>query len=151
MPRDLDNAGFNLFFHTDWTRDTIAFQGVIFGAVDATKQYGMSQRGLAVDCGMPYPEECLDFAAFYLERLVAGSDKEAYCMRCLIRRESRQRSLVIIKEADTTVMDVDARRSTRASDRACRYGCAGHEKCFSAGKNRSARRRRLAAGDSADS
>ncbi len=51
-------AGFRILHHTDWTRDLAAFQGAsYFRAVDGEMQFGMSHRGLAIDCGMPTPEE----------------------------------------------------------------------------------------------
>jgi len=50
---DTGIAGFRLLFHTDWKRDVAAFQGAsYFRAVDGELQYGMSQRGLAIDCGL---------------------------------------------------------------------------------------------------
>ena len=56
--RDLGFAGFNVLFHTDWMSDRAVFQGAsYFRAVDGDGQYGMSQRGLAVNTGMPLPEE----------------------------------------------------------------------------------------------
>src|SRR5436853_631334 len=69
LPPSLGFAGFRILFHTDWTRDVAAFQGAsYFRAVDGEMQFGMSQRGLAVDCGLPTPEEFPDFIAYYLER-----------------------------------------------------------------------------------
>ena len=74
-PPDLGFAGFNLFFHTDWNRDRVAFQGAsYFRAVDGERQYGMSQRGLAIGTGMAEPEEFPDFVAYYLERPAQGSN-----------------------------------------------------------------------------
>ena len=56
VPSNLGFAGFRLLFHTDWIRDFAAFQGAsYFRAVDIDRQYGMSQRGLAIDCGAPTP------------------------------------------------------------------------------------------------
>ncbi len=69
VPHTLGFSGFNVLFHTDWTTDRAVFQGAsYFRAVDGTGQYGMSQRGLAVDTGMQQPEEFPDFVAFYLEK-----------------------------------------------------------------------------------
>jgi glucans biosynthesis protein len=69
VPTNLGFAGFRLLFHTDWVRDFAAFQGAsYFRAVDIDRQYGMSQRGLAIDCGAPTPEEFPDFIAYYLEK-----------------------------------------------------------------------------------
>jgi glucans biosynthesis protein len=55
-PATLGFAGFRLLFHGDWKRDIAAFQGAsYFRAVDGELQYGMSQRGLAIDCGCRDP------------------------------------------------------------------------------------------------
>ena len=107
-PADLGFAGFNLLFHTDWVRDRAAFQGAsYFRAVDGGKQYGMSQRGMALDTGMPAPEEFPDFIAYYLERPPRGSnvltvygllDSPSVC--------GAYRFLITVD--DTLLMDVDA-------------------------------------------
>ena len=56
-------------------RDIAAFQGAsYFRAVDGDMQYGMSQRGLAIDTGMPQPEEFPNFVAYYLERPAPDSN-----------------------------------------------------------------------------
>ena len=39
------------------------------------KQYGLSARGLAVDCGLPKPEEFPNFTSFWLERPAADADR----------------------------------------------------------------------------
>jgi periplasmic glucans biosynthesis protein len=76
LPADLGFAGFQLAFHTDWRRDVAAFQGAsYFRAVSDAKQYGMSARGLALDCGLPKPEEFPNFVAYWLERPAAGADR----------------------------------------------------------------------------
>ncbi len=133
VPRDLGFAGFNLFFHTDWTRDCVAFQGAsYFRAVDATRQYGMSQRGLAVDCGMPYPEEFPDFVAFFLERPAAGSDTAT--VHALLDSPSVSGAYrFVIKVSDTTVMDVDAALYPRKEIE--RVGIAPGTSMFFYGKN----------------
>jgi glucans biosynthesis protein len=47
----------------------VAFLGAsYFRAVGGEMQYGMSARGLAIDCGMDRPEEFPTFTAFWLER-----------------------------------------------------------------------------------
>ncbi|HZH03497.1 MAG TPA: glucan biosynthesis protein D [Myxococcaceae bacterium] len=74
LPRDLGFAGFRLQFHTDWDRDVVAFLGAsYFRAVGAELQYGLSARGLAVNCGMDKPEEFPAFTTFWLERPQAAS------------------------------------------------------------------------------
>jgi len=133
VPRDLGFAGFNLFFHTDWTRDRVAFQGAsYFRAVDASRQYGMSQRGLAVDCGMSYPEEFPDFVAFYLERPAAGSD--TVTVQALLDSPSVSGAYrFVIKVADSTTMDVDAALYPRKQIE--RIGIAPGTRMFFYGKN----------------
>lgn len=74
LPRDLGFAGFRLFAAPDFQRDVAAFLGAsYFRAVGATKQYGLSARGLAVDCGLPRAEEFPDFTGFWFERPAANA------------------------------------------------------------------------------
>ena len=76
LPKDLGFAGFRLIFHTDPVRDVAAFLGAsYFRAVGGEWQYGLSARGLAIDCGMDRPEEFPDFVAFWLERPAPGSNR----------------------------------------------------------------------------
>lgn len=73
LPENLGFAGFRLNVRDDWTRDVAAFQGAsYFRAVGKTLQYGQSARGLAVDCGLPRPEEFPIFVAYWLERPAKG-------------------------------------------------------------------------------
>lgn len=107
-PSDLGFAGFNLFFHTDWNRDRVAFQGAsYFRAVDGDKQYGMSQRGLAIDTGLPKPEEFPDFVAFYLERPARHSNVcTVYALLDSPSCAGAYRFVITVD--DTLLMDVDA-------------------------------------------
>lgn len=76
LPADLGFAGFRLNFHTDWQRDVSAFLGAsYFRAVGAELQYGLSARGLAIDCAMPGGEEFPRFTHFWLERPAPGSTR----------------------------------------------------------------------------
>ncbi len=69
LPPGLGFAGFRINFHTDPLRDVAAFLGAsYFRAVGGSGQYGLSARGLAVDCGMDRPEEFPVFTAFWIER-----------------------------------------------------------------------------------
>lgn len=69
LPKDLGFAGFRVNFHTDLVRDITAFLGAsYFRAVGGDWQYGLSARGLAIDCGMARPEEFPRFTEFWLER-----------------------------------------------------------------------------------
>ncbi len=107
-PADLGFAGFNLLFHTDWVRDRAAFQGAsYFRATDGSQQYGMSQRGLALDTGMPVPEEFPDFIAYYLERPAKGSN--TLTLYGLLDSPSAAGAYrFIISLDDTLLMDIDA-------------------------------------------
>jgi glucans biosynthesis protein len=54
--------------------DWLSFLGAsYFRAIGETEQYGLSARGLAVNIGMPPPEEFPRFTEFWVERL-AGAD-----------------------------------------------------------------------------
>lgn len=76
VPKDLGFAGFRINFHTDLERDVAAFLGAsYFRAVGRDMQYGISARGLAVDCGMSRPEEFPNFTNFWLERPATDSDR----------------------------------------------------------------------------
>lgn len=73
---NLGFAGFRVQSHADWQRDVVAFLGAsYFRAVGAEMQYGLSARGLAIDCGMDRPEEFPSFTAFWFERPEANSDR----------------------------------------------------------------------------
>ncbi|MFW5489934.1 MAG: glucan biosynthesis protein [Desulfovibrio sp.] len=75
LPANLGYAGFRLYFKNDWTRDVVSFLGgTYFRAVGDTMQYGLSARGLAVDSGLPRPEEFPRFSHFWLEQPAPGSD-----------------------------------------------------------------------------
>ena len=108
VPETLGFAGFRLNFHTDWIRDMAAFQGAsYFRAVDGDMQYGMSQRGLAVNTGMPYPEEWPEFITYYLER--PAKDSSLLTVYGLLDSPSVTGAYrFVIEAADTLVMDVDA-------------------------------------------
>lgn len=101
-------AGFRLLFHTDWTRDMAAFQGAsYFRAVDADQQYGMSQRGLAIDCGSARPEEFPDFIAYYLERPV--KDASQVTVYGLLDSPSVAGAYrFVIDVTDSVVMEIDS-------------------------------------------
>jgi glucans biosynthesis protein len=76
MPSNLGFAGFRLNFHTDLGRDVSAFLGAsYFRAVGSDWQYGLSARGLAIDCGMERPEEFPNFVSYWLERPAKDSSQ----------------------------------------------------------------------------
>lgn len=108
LPKDLGFAGFRLNFHTDFERDRVAFLGAsYFRAVGREMQYGMSARGLAVDCGMDRPEEFPVFTAFWLER--PAPDANRLTVYALLDSASVAGAFrFVISPAATLVMDVDA-------------------------------------------
>lgn len=108
LPRDLGFAGFRLNFHTDLERDVSAFLGAsYFRAVGGEWQYGLSARGLAVDTGLPRPEEFPQFVAFWLERPAAQSSRVT--VYALLDSPSITGAYrFVITPGDTQVMDVDA-------------------------------------------
>lgn len=77
VPTKVENlgfAGFRVGVSPDKNADMFAFLGAsYFRAVDETKQYGLSARGLAVDTALPRPEEFPDFRQFWLEKPAADS------------------------------------------------------------------------------
>lgn len=73
--KDLGFAGFRMQFHSDWTRDVVAFLGAsYFRAVGEEMQYGLSARGLAIDTALNRPEEFPTFTHFWLEKPSSNTD-----------------------------------------------------------------------------
>ncbi|HUL17804.1 MAG TPA: glucan biosynthesis protein D [Steroidobacteraceae bacterium] len=133
LPKDLGFAGFRLYFHTDWVRDVAAFQGAsYFRAVDGELQYGMSMRGLAVDTGLPQPEEFPDFVAYYLER--PAKDSSQLTVYGLLDSPSLTGAYrFLIRVGDTQTMDIDAALYPRRQIE--RMGIAPGTSMFYVGKN----------------
>ena len=133
LPRNLGFAGFRVLHHTDWTRDCAAFQGAsYFRAVDGDLQYGMSHRGLAVNCGLPRPEEFPDFIAYYLER--PERDSSRLTVYGLLDSPSIAGAYrFVIDVDDTLIMDIDAALYPRRSIE--RIGIAPGTSMFLCAKN----------------
>jgi periplasmic glucans biosynthesis protein len=133
LPANLGFAGFRLLFHGDWKRDIAAFQGAsYFRAVDGELQYGMSQRGLAIDCGMPRPEEFPDFVGYYLER--PAKDSSQLVVYGLLDSPSVAGAYrFVIDVDDTLIMDIDAALYPRKSIE--RLGIAPGTSMFLTGPN----------------
>jgi len=133
LPAHLGFGGFKVFYHTDWTRDCTVFQGAsYFRAVDGQMQYGMSQRGLAIDTGMPRPEEFPDFVAFYLERPARESNLlNVYALLDSPSVAGAYR--FIIDVGATQIMDVDAALYPRREIE--RVGIAPGTSMFYVGEN----------------
>lgn len=108
QPADLGFAGFRLHFHTTPRQDVAAFLGAsYFRAVGASRQYGLSARGLAIDTGLGRPEEFPDFSAFWLERPAPGSD--TVVVHALLDAPSVAGAYrFAITPGEPLVMDVDA-------------------------------------------
>lgn len=72
LPKNLGFAGFKVLYplHTDSHYDEVAvFLGAsYFRAVGQKQNYGLSARGLAIDTGLPKPEEFPYFREFWLEK-----------------------------------------------------------------------------------
>lgn len=133
LPASLGFGGLRILHHTDWTRDCAVFQGAsYFRAVDGDLQYGMSQRGLAVNCGLPQPEEFPDFVAFYLER--PAPDSSRLTLYGLLDSPSVSGAYrFVIDAGDTLVMDVDAALYPRRAIE--RLGIAPGTSMFLCGSN----------------
>lgn len=72
----LGYAGFRVVDRTNPEIDVAAFLGAsYFRAVGADKQYGLSARGLAIDTGMPHPEEFPRFSHCWFERPAPGATR----------------------------------------------------------------------------
>ena len=108
LPGNLGFAGFRIFHHPDFERDIAAFLGAsYFRAVGKELQYGLSARGLAVDCGMDRPEEFPVFTSFWLER--PASDSSRVTVYALLESESVTGAYRFeLIPAPTLVMNVDA-------------------------------------------
>jgi glucans biosynthesis protein len=108
LPSNLGFAGFRLNFDGDWVRDVAAFQGAsYFRAVGGEKQYGQSARGLAVNCGMPEPEEFPNFIAWYLEQ--PAPDSSTVTVYGLLDSPSVAGAYrFVLTPGDTFLMDIDA-------------------------------------------
>lgn len=115
LPADLGFAGFRVHFHTDFDPDMAAFLGAsYFRAVGRERQYGLSARGLAVDTGLPRPEEFPDFRAFWLEK--PAPDRADLVVHALLDSESVAGAYSFtIRPGRTTVMDVAATLFPRAA------------------------------------
>jgi periplasmic glucans biosynthesis protein len=133
LPRDLGFAGFRLTYHTDLKRDVVAFLGAsYFRAVGGEMQYGLSARGLAVDCGMDRPEEFPAFTTFWLERPARDSGK--LTLYALLDSPSIAGAYRFdISPGAILVMDVDAALYPRREIE--RLGIAPLTSMFSYGEN----------------
>ena len=133
LPEDLGFAGFRVNVAPDWQRDVFAFLGAsYFRAVGGEHQYGLSARGLAVDCGLPRPEEFPVFRKFWLEKPASRTD--ALTVYALLDSPSVSGAYrFIIKPGQTLTMDVDAALYPRKEIE--RLGIAPMTSMFQYGEN----------------
>ncbi len=130
---DLGFAGFRVNSRDDWDRDMFSFLGAsYFRAVGASKQYGLSARGLAIDTGLDRPEEFPAFRAFWLER--PAPDSVALTLHALLDSPSITGAYTfVVTPGATTVMQVaSALFPRRAIDR---LGVAPMTSMFQCGEN----------------
>jgi periplasmic glucans biosynthesis protein len=108
LPKDLGYAGFRIHHDSDWERDIGAFLGAsYFRAVGASRQYGLSARGLAIDTGLPRPEEFPRFTTFWIER--PSADAGELVVYALLDSSSIAGAYRFgIRPGETLIMDVDA-------------------------------------------
>ncbi|MGB5062720.1 MAG: glucan biosynthesis protein D [Candidatus Competibacter sp.] len=130
---DLGFAGFRINSRADWDRDMFSFLGAsYFRAVGASKQYGLSARGLAIDTGMEHPEEFPEFRAFWLERPAA--DAKTLTIHALLDSPSITGAYTFVVEpGDTTTMQVETRLFPRRPIE--RLGIAPMTSMFQCGEN----------------
>ena len=116
--KELGFAGFRVHFQTDLEREVVAFLGAsYFRAVSGELQYGLSARGLAVDCGMDRAEEFPMFTAFWLER--PALDAGTLTVYALMDSPSIAGAYRFnISPAATLIMEVDAALYPRRKSRA---------------------------------
>jgi len=133
LPKDLGFAGFRVNFHTDIERDVAAFLGAsYFRAVGAEMQYGLSARGLAVDCGLGRSEEFPRFTTFWFER--PARDSGHLTVYALMDSPSIAGAYRFdIYPGATLVMDVDAALYPRTAIE--RLGLAPLTSMFQCGEN----------------
>jgi periplasmic glucans biosynthesis protein len=133
LPKDLGFAGFQVAHQAEWSRDIAAFQGAsYFRAIGGQWQYGMSARGLAVNCGMHTPEEFPIFTAFWFERPPANASR--LTVYALLDSPSVTGAYRFeIAPGDTLTMDVDAALYPRKPIE--RFGVAPLTSMFLCGEN----------------
>ncbi|MBF0530269.1 MAG: glucan biosynthesis protein [Deltaproteobacteria bacterium] len=133
LPPDLGFAGFRVHYQNDFDIDLVAFLGAsYFRATSGTRQYGMSCRGLAVETGMPRPEEFPHFIAFWLVRPKPG--ETVTTVHALMDSESVTGAYTFkIFPSHTLVMQVEATLFIRKPIE--RLGIAPLTSMFQCGEN----------------
>lgn len=108
LPEDLGYAGFRIQVPPKFELDVAAFLGAsYFRAVGKDKQYGLSARGLAIDTGLPRPEEFPIFSAYWLERPKKG-DEHLTVYALLDSPSTTGAYRFLLTPGDSLVMEIDA-------------------------------------------
>jgi glucan biosynthesis protein len=114
---DLGFSGFKLFKAPEIdSHDIVSFLGAsYFRAVDATKQYGLSARGLAVDTYAKRQEEFPDFTRFWFE--TPAKDATRFVVYALLESPSATGAyrFDIDCQAEQVVMAVDMQVTARTA------------------------------------
>ncbi len=133
LPKDLGFAGFQFLVRPEWVRDVAAFQGAsYFRAVTGELQYGMSTRGLAIDCGISTPEEFPTFTAYWFEKPAANA--RALTVYALLDSPSVAGAYRIqITPGETQTMEIDSELYPRKTIE--RVGLAPLTSMFLCGEN----------------
>ncbi|HEY4069190.1 MAG TPA: glucan biosynthesis protein D [Burkholderiaceae bacterium] len=133
QPADLGFAGWRFKFHLAPQFDVAAFLGAsYFRATSGSRQYGLSARGLAIDTGMPRPEEFPEFVAYYLER--PAPDSNTLVVYGLLDSPSVAGAYrFAITPGDTTLMEIDSALYARKDIE--RLGIAPCTSMFQFGEN----------------
>ena len=130
---DLGFSGFKLFKAPEIDRhDIVSFLGAsYFRAVDSTKQYGLSARGLAVDTYSNRQEEFPDFTKFWFE--TPTKDATRFVVYALLDSPSATGAyrFDIDCQADQVVMAIEAQVNARTAIK--QLGIAPMTSMFSCG------------------
>lgn len=114
---DLGFSGFKLFKAPEIaSHDILSFLGAsYFRAVDSTKQYGLSARGLAVDTYAKRQEEFPDFTKFWFE--TPGKDATRFVVYALLESPSATGAyrFDIDCRAERVIMAVDMQVTARTA------------------------------------
>lgn len=134
---DLGFAGLKVFQAPHLQQfDILSFLGAsYFRAVDSTRQYGLSARGLAIDTFAGHPEEFPDFTHFWLVRPAPDSDR--FTLYALLDSPSASGAYAfhIHCQGDKVVMDLDVHLYTRKAIKqlgiapmTSMFACGTHER-----------------------
>ena len=134
---DLGFAGFKLFKAPHLAQyDIVSFLGAsYFRAVDKTRQYGLSARGLAIDTYADRPEEFPDFTKFWF--VTPNKNSTRFVVYALLDSPSATGAYRFDIDClnDRVVMDVDANVNARRDIKqlgiapmTSMFGCGTHER-----------------------